>query len=83
MDQVNGEGFSSLADGNELRYAYPSDVSKGIVEEAAQDNANLWGIRAFGWGEFGDAPGITVYTLNDSARVAHSLNALIQGGELK
>lgn len=78
LDQKMGTGFSTKEDGNPLRFVPPGDVSKTIEASSERDNAKLWGIRAFGWGELGDVPGITVYTLNDTMRVAHALNEMIR-----
>lgn len=82
LDQKEPD-LSTRVDGNPGRYLAPTDVSTGVSAASKDDNVNLWGIRAFGWGEFGNVPGITVYTLNDTMRVAHELNELIREGKLQ
>lgn len=83
LEQVIGEGTSFKQDGNPLRYKLPADVSHTMSDAALTDKSTPWAIRAFGWGEGGDVPGITLFTLNDTIRVAHELNDLIRNGSLK
>jgi len=49
----------------------------------AQDHYNAWGTRAFGYGQNGKVKAMSLYTFNDSLRVAHEINELLRSGELK
>lgn len=64
------------------RYQRPADM-KGEGNVGTADHFNAWGTRAFGYGQDGQSKAMSLYTFNDSLRVAHEINELIRAGILR
>lgn len=83
LGMYEGQEFLTAKDGHPARFEAPSDVTSEFREAISAGGDNSWNIRAFGWNETSGDPSITLYTLNDTMRVAHELNNLIREGQLK
>lgn len=66
----------------DVAYMSPTDVTQG---KPITESGTLGGYatRAFGYGERFDEPEISLFTINDTMRVAHELNELIHSGKIK
>lgn len=82
LGMAKGIEFLTADDGNPNRYKAPDDVTAVYNEESSGAGGNTWNIRAFGWNDTGDNPAISLYTFNDTMRVAHEINDLIRAGKL-
>lgn len=80
--RVKGPSFLNDVPGDPNRYVRPSDM-QGEGNVSSNDHFNAWGTRAFGYGQDGKAKAMSLYTFNDSLRVAHEINELIRAGKLK
>lgn len=81
LGMAKGLEFLTADDGNPNRFKAPNDVTKVYREEESSAGGNSWNVRAFGWSDTGENPSISLYTFNDSMRVAHEINDLIRAGK--
>lgn len=80
--RVKGPSFLNDVPNDPNRYVRPSDM-QGEGNVSSNDHFNAWGTRAFGYGQDGKSKAMSLYSFNDSLRVAHEINELIRAGKLK
>lgn len=83
LDFALGQKFLTEKDGNPFRYQAPEDVTSTYTEVKSAGGGNTWNLRAFGWNETATGVAVSLYTFNDTMRVAHELNDMIRAGSLK
>jgi hypothetical protein len=71
--KIDGEKRLLGADGNPDRYKAPAGVTAKFDLDK-MDQLGAYSVRAFGWGFPDQQMGITLYTLNDTLRVASEVN---------